>query len=149
MNGVKDKSDGYVRKTSPADGWMIRETPLLPQAEARFKTNASTSTAPCCNGARYDVIAKGDMVQFMPQQGVYVFARMYQGKTVMVLLNGTNKEVNLPLHFYAEILQGKTQGKEIIKQPNGTATDKLTLEAKGSSLLNYKANLAERIKKIR
>jgi hypothetical protein len=53
------------------------------------------------------------MVQFMPQQGVYVFARMYKGKTVMVLLNGTNKEVNLPLHFYAEILREKLRAKRL------------------------------------
>ncbi|MFA6745455.1 MAG: cyclomaltodextrinase C-terminal domain-containing protein, partial [Bacteroides graminisolvens] len=82
-----------------------------------------------------DVIAKGDMVQFMPQQGVYVFARMYQGKTVMVLLNGTNKEVNLPLHFYTEILQGKTQGKEIISNQTVQLADKLTLEARGSLII--------------
>ena len=60
---------------------------------------------------------------------------MYQGKTVMVLLNGTNKEVNLPLHFYAEILQGKTQGKEIISNQTVQLTDKLTLEARGSLII--------------
>lgn len=136
MNGVKDKSDGYVRKDFPG-GWMDdKENAFTSAGRSQIQNE-------CFNFYRTllqwrkgnDVIAKGDMVQFMPQQGVYVFARMYQGKTVMVLLNGTNKEVNLPLHFYAEILQGKTQGKEIISNQTVQLADKLTLEARGSLII--------------
>lgn len=136
MNGVKDKSDGYVRKDFPG-GWMDdKENALTSAGRSQIQNE-------CFNFYRTllqwrkgnDIIAKGDMVQFMPQQGVYVFARMYQGKTVMVLLNGTNKEVNLPLHFYTEILQGKTQGKEIISNQTVQLTDKLTLEARGSLII--------------
>lgn len=41
------------------------------------------------------MIAKGSMKQFMVQHGVYAYAREYNGKTVFVLLNGTDKEVKL------------------------------------------------------
>lgn len=61
-----------------------------------------------------DVIGKGSMTQFMVQNGVYAYARQYEGKTVFVMLNGTDKETTLPLTFYKEILKDKVQGKDIL-----------------------------------
>ena len=66
---------------------------------------------------------------------MYVFARMYQGKTVMVLLNGTNKEVNLPLHFTREILREKLRAKRLSTTKTVQLADKLTLEARGSLII--------------
>ena len=61
-----------------------------------------------------DVIAKGSMTQFMVQNGVYAYARQHEGKTVFVMLNGTNAETVVPLKFYKEILKEKQQGKDIL-----------------------------------
>ena len=61
-----------------------------------------------------DVIAKGSMVQFMVQNGVYAYARQYEGKTVFVMLNGTDAETTVPLKFYKEILKDSKQGKDIL-----------------------------------
>ena len=52
MNGVKDKVTVTFAKTSPADGWMIKENAFTSAGRSRFKTNASTSTAPCVYGAK-------------------------------------------------------------------------------------------------
>ena len=54
------------------------------------------------------------MVHFQVQQGVYAYARQYNGKTVFVMLNGTNHEVDLPLNTYAESLTGIQSGKDIL-----------------------------------
>lgn len=56
------------------------------------------------------MIAKGSMVQFMVQNGVYAYARQYEGKTIFVMLNGTDAETTVPLKFYKEIL--KTASRE-------------------------------------
>lgn len=57
------------------------------------------------------MIAKGSMVQFMVQNGVYAYARQYEGKTIFVMLNGTDAETTVPLKFYKEILKDSKQGK--------------------------------------
>lgn len=44
------------------------------------------------------MIAKGSMVQFMVQNGVYAYARQYEGKTIFVMLNGTDAETTVPLN---------------------------------------------------
>lgn len=60
------------------------------------------------------MIAKGSMVQFMVQNGVYAYARLHEGKTVFVMLNGTDAETTVPLKFYKEILKECKQGKDIL-----------------------------------
>ncbi len=115
MNGVKQKSDGYVRKDFPG-GW--KEDPQ----DAFTATGRTEIQNQCYDLYRTllnwrkgnDVIAKGDMVQFAPQQGVYAYTRRYEGKTVWVMLNGTDATVNLPLQYYKEVLENVKQGKDII-----------------------------------
>lgn len=136
MNGLKQKSDGYVRQDFPG-GW---------EGDSQNAFTASTRTAvqnQCFNFYRTvlnwrkgnDVIAKGSMVQFAPQQGVYVYARQYKGKTVLVMLNGTDEEVNLPLKYYKEILEGVKQGKDIITNRTLSLGEELKMTARESLIL--------------
>lgn len=115
MNGVKSQSDGYVRKDFPG-GW---------QGDAQNAFTASGRTALQNEAYNFyrtilqwrkgnDVIAKGDMVHFIPQNGAYVYARQYNGKTVLVILNGTDEQITLPLDSYKEVIKNNTQGKDII-----------------------------------
>ena len=99
MNGVKSKSDGYVRKDFPG-GW------------SDDKANALTAAGR--TKLQNEVIAKGNMTQFMVQHGVYAYARQYNGKTVFVMLNGTDEATTLPLKYYKEILKDHAQGKDIL-----------------------------------
>lgn len=136
MNGVKSKSDGYVRKDFPG-GWKDDK-------EDAFTTAGRTPIQnECYNFYRTllnwrkgnDVISKGKMIQFMPQQGVYAYARRHEGKTVVVFLNGTDKEVTLPLKFYAEILKGKTAGKDIISGQTIQLREELPMAARQSLVI--------------
>ena len=62
--------------------------------------------------ARADEISEKHGIKV--QHGVYVYARQYQGKTVLVMLNGTNKAVDLPLSYYQELLKNVRSGKDIL-----------------------------------
>jgi len=61
-----------------------------------------------------EIISKGKMKHFQVNQGVYVYERSYNGKSVLVIMNGASREVNLPLNRYAEVIRGKTSGKDVI-----------------------------------
>ena len=131
MNGVKAKSDGYVRKDFPG-GWegdtqnaftVSGRNPLQNESYNFYRTLLKWRKG-------NDIIAKGDMVQFAPQYGVYVYARQYKGETVLVMLNGTDNEVNLPLKYYKEILENQKQGKDIITGKTVLFNDELKMSAR-------------------
>ena len=82
-----------------------------------------------------DIIAEGKMKHFMVNQGVYVYERSLDGRSVLVLMNGSDKEVNLPLARYAEVLRGKTSGKEILTGKEIPLGDELSLAPKGIFVL--------------
>lgn len=115
MNGVKSKSDGYVRKDFPG-GWTGDATnALTPAGRTKIQNECYDFYKTILNWRKgNDVIAKGSMVQFMVQNGVYAYARQYEGKTVFVMLNGTDAETTVPLKFYKEILKNSKQGKDIL-----------------------------------
>jgi glycosidase len=77
-----------------------------------------------------EVISKGKMLHFMPQLGVYVYERCLDDKSVLIFLNGANNEVVLPLDRYAEILHGKTEGKDVITKRSVTLKKELILMPK-------------------
>jgi threonine synthase len=66
---------------------------------------------------------------------VYAYARQYKGKTVFVLLNGTDKEVKLPLKYYAEVLKDKTQGKDVISGKVTALNEELTMAPRQSMVI--------------
>jgi hypothetical protein len=70
------------------------------------------------------------MIHFMPQLGVYVYERNWEGKSVLVFLNGANKEINLPLERYAEVIRGKTHGTDVIAKRSINLEKDLPLKAK-------------------
>ena len=61
-----------------------------------------------------EVISKGSMTHFLVENSVYAYARQLNGKTVFVMLNGSDKETTANLSIYAEILQGYATGKDVL-----------------------------------
>ncbi len=128
MNGVKHRSDGYVRKDFPG-GWAEDKVNLLkPENRTGIQKESYDFFRTLLHWRKgNEVISKGSMIQFMPQHGVYVYARQYHGKTVVVMVNGKDEPVTLPLKYYTEILSGYTQGKEILSGQTITLGQELQL----------------------
>lgn len=132
MNGGKENGDGYVRRDMPG-GWpgdplnafeAADRTPLQNEARAFMQTLLKWR-----KGNR--IIAYGKMKHFMVNQGVYVYERSLEGKSVLVLLNGSSQEVDLPLDRYAEVLHGHTSGKEILSGQSIELVKQITIKPKG------------------
>jgi glycosidase len=60
------------------------------------------------------VISNGKLTHFVPFEGLYVYFRYDEKKTVMVVLNKNKSAVNVDLKRFAEILAGKTLAKNIL-----------------------------------
>ncbi len=131
MNGTKQKGDGYIRLDVPG-GWP---GDAVNQFEASGRTDIQNEAWNYMQKLLKwrkgnEVIAKGKMKHFVPQNGVYVYARNLNGKQVVVIMNGNAKESVLPLDRYDEILKGYTSGKDVITGKVVNLQKELTLGAK-------------------
>lgn len=131
MNGTKQKGDGYIRLDVPG-GWP---GDVVNQFEASGRTDIQNEAWNYMQKLLKwrkgnEVIAKGKMKHFVPQNGVYVYARNLNGKQVVVIMNGNAKESVLPLDRYDEILKGYTSGKDVITGKVVSLQKELTLGAK-------------------
>lgn len=115
MNGVKNISDGYVRCDFPG-GWKGDRVNLftLEGADKKQKECFSFYQKLLHWRKGNETIAKGTMVQFMPENGIYVYARKYGQKRVLVMLNGCNEEKTADMSIYREITEKEKTGKEIL-----------------------------------
>lgn len=61
-------------------------------------------------------ISEGELLHYAPdyQSECYVYARKTDKETVLVILNGSDKEQALPTSRYHEVIGNYTSGKDII-----------------------------------
>lgn len=138
MNGTKQATDGHVRKDFPG-GWQGDE------ANAFTSTQLDSLQRDCYRFFQRllhwrkgnEVIARGEMTQFLVQQGVYAYARHYEGRTVLVLLNGSDAPTTLPLHPYKEVLGNAVQGRDVISGRIVRLDKALEMAARESLVIEY------------
>lgn len=132
MSGNKQKSDGYVRRDVPG-GWpgdpvnqfeASGRTPIQNEAWTFMQTLLKWRKG-------NEVIAKGKMKHFMVNEGVYVYERSLNGQSVLVMLNGSSQPVDLSLDRYAEVLRGKTSGRDILTGRTVSLDKRLKIDPKG------------------
>ena len=85
-------------------------------------------------------VAKGEMLHYIPQQGVYVYFRFYGDERVMVILNNTNKIVKLDTSMYYEGLDGALSGYDIITGQNLSLESEVLIKGNDVYILNLYKN---------
>jgi glycosidase len=60
------------------------------------------------------VIHRGKLTHFIPQDNIYVYFRTLGQETVMVIMNGNNKEMKLNPDRFSELMRGKTRAKNVL-----------------------------------
>ncbi len=138
MNGTKEVTDGNVRKDFPG-GWAGDTHNCFTAAGRTAEENDMFDWTKALLQWRKtsDVIAKGDMVHFTPINGCYVLARKYEGKTVLVILNGTDKATELPMNRYAEVIGDVKTAKDVTSGKVVSLEGVLKLEPRESLVLPY------------
>ena len=136
MNGVKTVTDGNVRKDFPG-GWADdKVSAFMPEGRTELQNECYNFFRTLLRWRRgNEVIAKGSMVQFMVQEGVYAYARQYEGKTVFVMLNGTDAPTTVSLRYYQEILQGHREAKDILTGRTVILDNALQMQSRESLVL--------------
>ena len=83
-------------------------------------------------------VQTGKLTHFSPYEGVYVYFRYDDSSKVMVVLNKNSKDVDLPMSFYKEVLNGETTATDIISGDVVKFGDKITAKAKSPAVYELK-----------
>jgi len=131
MNGTKSKSDGYIRRDVPG-GWPgDKVNQFTRQGRDDIQNHAFDYMSTLLKWRQdNDIIAKGKMKHYVLQKGVYVYERYLGEKSVLVIMNGQSKDVEINLDRYAESIKGKTFGKDILTNKQIVLNDTLKLSSK-------------------
>lgn len=85
-----------------------------------------------------EVLQTGKLMQYVPEDGVYVYFRYNDQKTVMVIANPEEKEHTLTTTRFEQRMKGFAQATNVITGDNVTLGEKLTIPAKTSWVLELK-----------
>jgi len=115
MNGTKEVTDGNVRKDFPGGFTGDKRNAFIAASRTEAENEMFSWLSRLLHWRKgNDVISRGRQTQFLPYEGVYVIARRYQGRTVLTILNGTNKAAVMPVGRYAEVIGAATEGTDIL-----------------------------------
>lgn len=115
MNGNKQNGDGYIRLDMPG-GWPTdADNQFVKSGRSDLQNEAFDFLQKMLKWRKgNDVLAKGKMKHYVPQNGVYVYERYLNGKSVLVFMNGTSKNIELNLDRYTESIKGKLTGFNVL-----------------------------------
>ena len=77
-------------------------------------------------------------MQFMPENGVYVYFRYDEKQTVMCILNDSGKEEPIDFKNYAERLKGFTKAFNIADNNSYLIAESISIPAKTMWVLSLK-----------
>ena len=84
------------------------------------------------------VIHHGKLIHFVPQDGIYVYFRVNEKETVMVILNKNKGEKQLQTDRFSELMNGFTQGKEIISSVEINHLSVIDIAAESAMIIELK-----------
>lgn len=109
MPADKAEGDGKLRNDFPG-GWADDSKNAFTAAGRSAKENkAFDYTSKLLNWRKgNEVISKGTLKHVAPTNGVYVYERSYNGKSVVVMMSGVNEDKTMDMALYREILKPTT-----------------------------------------
>ena len=132
--------DGLVREDFPG-GWPGDKVNKFTAAGRDKKENEAFNYVRTLANYRKNTPAlqNGKMMQYIPQDGVYLYFRYDKLKTVMVVYNSRDKEQTITTERYAERINGALKARDVITD-NAVELAKLTIPAKATLVLEIIPN---------
>lgn len=137
MYANKSVNDGALRQNFPG-GWPgDKNNAFTKEGRTALQNEYFDFTKKLLNWRKgNETVAFGKLIHYCIRNGVYVYARQKDGKTVTVMMNGTSKEQTIDLATYSEVLPKRT-AHDIISGKSITLGNKLTIEKRGILVLEF------------
>ena len=140
MQGNKaEKGDGDIRRDFPG-GWKGDESTAFTEAGRNDEQQAYHAFTKKLLNYRKDneVLHFGKLLQYLPENNVYVYFRYNETERVMVVINNNLEDQELDLARYAEGLKGLSSGKDIISEKQIDLSKSLKIKGKTSLIIELK-----------
>ena len=137
MNGTKQHGDGHIRLDFPGGFNGDTVNAFTPEGRTDKQNEAWNYMSKILNWRRTqkDLMAKGSLKHFNPQNGLYVYQRSLGNKTVTVLLNGRDEEITVSMKPYMEVLPIGTLATDITTDQPVTITETMTFAPRQNVIL--------------
>ena len=137
MTGDKGKGDGDLRKDFPG-GWQgDTRNCFAKNGRTALENEAFEFTRQLLNWRKGNqVIGKGSLKHYSIQNGVYVYQREFNGKSVVIIMNGTDDSKELDLAPYQENLP-RENALDVLTGKNVNLSGKLCLDGRENLILNF------------
>ena len=129
MNGSKEGSDGYIRLDMPGGFPGDRTNAFTREGRTDLQNEAWDYLSKLLNwrrGEAREVMAKGSLKHFMPQNGIYVYQRKLGDKEVTVLMNGRDVPHTVTMERTLEILPYGSRLHNIVNDSDVTIEKEMT-----------------------
>ena len=136
MTGRKEDGDGGLRKDVPG-GWQGDKTDEFTKAGRSERQNEAWDYLQRLLQWRKNSVAitQGKLIHYAPRNGVYVYGRIKDKQTVMVILNGSKTDQVVEMNRFTDIIKDFAQGRDVISSQVIDLNGKITVPAKGEYIL--------------
>jgi glycosidase len=139
MAGLEHEGHGYIRKDFPG-GWPDDSVSAF-SAEGRteLQQEAFDFLQSLLNWRKTNtVIHYGNLKQFLPEDGVYVYFRYNNEQSVMIIMNNNEAQKTLKTGRFNESMQNYLSGYEIITGKNIANLNPIEIPAKTAMIIELK-----------
>ena len=139
MKNFKNPTDAEVRKDFPG-GWAGDSvSKFAPAGRTAMETEAFNYIRKLARFRQTSsAIGSGKLMQYIPQDGAYVYFR-YDGKqTIMCVLNSSDKPVSMKLSRFSERLKGASQYTDVISGKSDQMGETMVAPAGSFQVLEVK-----------
>jgi len=139
MSGTKEEGDGRIRKDFPG-GWPDDKIDQFSKTGRTDMQNEAWNYMQKLLQWRKTNIAitQGKMIHYAPKGGIYVYGRIKDNHTVLVILNSSLTDQTVKMDRFTDITAGYTEGRDVITSQSFDIKNTVTIPAKGEYILELK-----------
>jgi glycosidase len=136
MKNFKDPTDAEVRRDFPGGFLVDQENKFQPQGRSAKENEAFDYVRKLAHYRKNTpALHSGKLMQYVPQDGVYVYFRYDDSKTVMIATNTMNQERILDTARFSELMKGFGSARNVMTSDVINTLSSLKLPAKTAMVL--------------
>ncbi|MBL7926161.1 MAG: glycoside hydrolase family 13 protein [Bacteroidia bacterium] len=139
MHNFSNDGSSNVRDDFPG-GWPNDTiNKFLPQGRNESEKEAHNFISKLALWRQYrPAIQNGKLMQFVPEDGVYVYFRYDDKATIMMVMNANEKAITLNTKRFAERVGSYTKGYEVISNKTLNQIENIEVEAMSAQIIELK-----------